>query len=64
MTSPVARKTGYGEMTDHRILTEDRAVQQTVFANGVTVTVNFGGQPYRLPAGEEVPAGGYRATGL
>ena len=64
VTSPVARKTGYSEMTDHRILTEDRAVQQTVFANGVTVTVNFGGQPYRLPAGEEVPAGGYRATGL
>ena len=63
-TSPVARKTGYSEMTDHRILTADRSVQQSVFANGVTVTVNFGGQPYRLSAEVEVPAGGYRATGL
>ena len=64
VTSPVARKTGSSEMTDHRILTADRAVQQTVFANGVTVTVNFGGQPYGLSAGVEVPAGGYHVTGL
>lgn len=41
ITSPVARKTGYSEMLDHRILSPDRLVQQSVFANGVTVTVNF-----------------------
>ncbi len=41
-TAPVARATGYSEMIDHRFLTADRSVQQTVFANGVKVTVNFG----------------------
>lgn len=41
-TCPVARAVGYSEMTDHRILTPDRDVQQTRFGNGVTVTVNFG----------------------
>jgi len=44
---PVARATGYAEMTDHRFLTPDRDVQQTRFANGTTVTVNFGDKPYR-----------------
>jgi hypothetical protein len=29
--APVARALGYAEMTDHLILTEDRAVQQTVW---------------------------------
>ena len=36
--TPVARATGYAEMTTHRRLTADRAVQQSTFANGVTVT--------------------------
>jgi hypothetical protein len=40
-TGPVARATGYAEMIDHRFLTEDRGVQRTEFANGVSVTVNF-----------------------
>jgi hypothetical protein len=44
--TPVARAAGYAEMTDHRSLTPDRDVQQTTFANGVTVTVNFGEKPY------------------
>lgn len=51
-TSPTARDTGYSEMTDHRLLTPDWSVQQTVFANGITVTVNFGGNSYRLPSGQ------------
>jgi hypothetical protein len=56
-TSPVARATFYSEMTDHRLLTPDRAVQQTRFANGVIVTVNFGedawsSQGMRLEGGE------------
>jgi len=46
--SETARLTGYSEMVDHRFLTPDRDVQQTVFSNGVTVTVNFGNKPYQL----------------
>ena len=58
VTSPVARKTGYSEMLDHRILSSDRLVQRTVFADGTTVTVNFGEKPFALPEGGELPAGG------
>jgi len=42
-TCDVARAVGYAEMTDHRFLGKDRSVQQTRFANGVTVTVDFAG---------------------
>jgi hypothetical protein len=48
---PVVRDVGYAEMTDHRFLTPDRDVQQTQFANGFTITVNFGTTPYRMPDG-------------
>jgi hypothetical protein len=41
-----ARATAYSEMLSHRWVTDDHSVQQTEFANGVTVTVNFGDQPY------------------
>lgn len=41
-TAPYARAVGYSEMTDHRILTPDRNVQQSAFANGIVITVNFG----------------------
>jgi len=58
--APVARATGYAEMTDHRFLTPDRSVQQTRFANGVTVTVNFSTTPFRLPDGQSVAAGGFK----
>jgi hypothetical protein len=37
----------------------DRAVQQTRFANGVAITVNFGDQPFTLPDGETVAARGF-----
>ena len=63
-TGPVARATGYSQMTDHRFLAPDRAVQQTVFAGGVTVTANFGDKPFRLPDGAEVPAVGIHVVGL
>ena len=53
-TSPVARTTFYSEMTDHRFLSTDRLVQQTHFANGTTVTVNFGSQPFTLADGRTV----------
>jgi hypothetical protein len=51
----IARQTGYVRMLSHRWLTDDRAVQQTRFANGTTVTVNFGEQPYTLPDGQILP---------
>ena len=63
-TCPVARAVGYAEMTDHRFLTADRSVQQTAFAGGVTVTVNFGTAAHRLPDGTEVPPMGFHVKGL
>jgi hypothetical protein len=59
---PVARTVGYSQMVDHRFLTQDRSVQQTVFANGITVTVNFGSASYRLPDGTHVPPMGYNVS--
>ncbi|MCX8037654.1 MAG: glycoside hydrolase [Candidatus Sumerlaeia bacterium] len=63
-TCPIARATGYSEMTDHRFLTPDRDVQQTVFANGVTVTVNFGEKPFKMADGTEVKAMGCVVKGM
>jgi hypothetical protein len=48
------RNIGYFEMTDHRFLTPDRNVQQTRFANGTSVTVNFGTNAFTLPDGQVV----------
>lgn len=61
-TCPYARKVGYSEMTNHRFLTPDRNVQQTTFANGTTVTVNFGDAPYLLPGTGAIPPMGFHAT--
>ncbi len=62
-TCPHVRRVGYQEMTDHRFLTPDRSVQQTVFANGVVITVNFGSADHRLPDGRVVPARGFLTQG-
>jgi hypothetical protein len=59
-TCPTVREVGYSEMTDHRFLTADRSVQQTAFANGTRVTVNFGDRPFRLADGTSVPPMGSR----
>ncbi|MHC4156967.1 MAG: glycoside hydrolase, partial [Planctomycetota bacterium] len=59
---PVARAVGYAEMTDHRFLTSDRDVQQTTFANRITITVNFGDRPFPMPDGKEVEAMGYAVS--
>jgi hypothetical protein len=56
-TCPIARAVGYAEMTDHRFLTPDRDVQQTAFANGTTVTVNFGDRPYSEKGLKVAPMG-------
>ncbi|TWT80047.1 Carbohydrate binding domain protein [Planctomycetes bacterium CA13] len=47
----VARSAGYSEMLSHEWLTEDHAVQQTRFANGETVTVNFGDTAFTMDDG-------------
>ncbi|MFH1884916.1 MAG: glycoside hydrolase [Planctomycetota bacterium] len=61
---PVARAVGYAEMTGHSFLTDDRNVQQTSFANGTTITVNFGSKPYRLPNGKKVKPMSYYVSGM
>jgi hypothetical protein len=63
-TSPVARATGYSEMTDHQFLSADRSVQRTTFANGVTVTVNFGDKPFQMVDGSELAPGGLKVAGI
>jgi hypothetical protein len=59
----VARAVGYSEMVDHRFLTADRSVQQTAFANGAVVTVNFGKEGRRLADGVEVAGMGFHVEG-
>ena len=51
---------GSSTMTDHRFLTPDRGVQQTAFANGVTVTVNAGPTAFKLPDGTVLEPMGFR----
>ena len=62
--TPVARATGYCEMLSHRWLTEDHAVQETRFANGVTVTVNFGEKPFSMQDGSTLGPLSHRVEGI
>jgi len=62
--TPVARATATSEMLSHEWLTKDRAVQRTRFANGVSVTANFGEAPFVLPDGTSIPSLGHRVNGL
>lgn len=64
VTCPVARATGYREMLSHAWLTADHAVQQSRFAGGVTVSVNFGDQPFTLPDGARLGPLQSRVEGL
>jgi len=63
-TCPLARSVGYSEMVGHQWLTPDALVQQTRFANGVTVTVNFGVEPYSINAEQKIAPGGFSVRGL
>jgi len=54
---PLVRRLGYDEMLSHEFLTPDHTVQQTRWASGVLVTVNFGDKPYILRRGVVVGAG-------
>ncbi|MEQ8848982.1 glycoside hydrolase [Botrimarina sp.] len=44
-TTPLHERVAFSQMTSHRFLSEDGAVQQTRFANGAVATVNFGDTP-------------------
>ena len=57
---PVVRRLGYQEMRSHEFLTPDHAVQQTRWASGTTVTVNFGADDYKMADGSILAAGGWR----
>ena len=63
IAAPVARAAGYAEMLSHRWLTADHAVQESRFAGGLTVTVNFGDRPYKLADGTELPSLGHKVDG-
>jgi len=63
-TCTVARAVGYSEMVDHSFLADDRSVQQTRFANGVVVTVNFGDGPFTLPDGAVLAPMSQRVSGM
>ena len=58
--TPVARRTMFSRMTGFEVLTPDRLVQRTRFANGVSVTANFSDKDYALGDGTVVPPQGYR----
>jgi hypothetical protein len=62
-SAAITRATAGSEMTDHRFLTPDRRVQQTVFANGARVTVNFGDIGFSTN-GVSVAPGAVRAENL
>jgi hypothetical protein len=54
---PIAENVGPSEMVSHVFLTPDRKVQESKWANGAKVVVNFGssawaGQGVSLKAGE------------
>lgn len=51
VSQPVSEKTGWHEMTSFRVISRDRTVQETTFANGVRVTANFGDRDYSMPDG-------------
>ena len=56
----VARSAGFSEMLDHRFLTKDRLVQETEFADGTVVTVNFSHRPFLCADGYEIAKNEYR----
>ena len=58
-THALPHETGYAEMLSHRWLTDDHAVQQTQFSNGMRVTVNFGDTVYKTAEGKRVEPLGY-----
>ena len=64
VAAPVSKLTAQAEMIGHRILTADRTVQQSAFANGVRVTVNFGVSDYVMTDGFVLKTGASRIEGV
>jgi hypothetical protein len=62
-TCPLVRDVATSEMTDHRFLTANRDVQETTYANGIAVTVNFGPTPHTLATGETISPLSYVVRG-
>jgi len=56
-------KIGFDEMTNHRFLSSDRMVQETRFASGSGMVVNFGRRTWKDPRGFAVEPEGYRTVG-
>ena len=54
-TAPAARETGMARMISFDYLSADRTVQRTVFANGVSVTVNFSDRAFTGEDGSVLP---------
>ncbi len=52
-----AERTGYERMLSFEYLGGERLVQRTTFANGVSVTVNFSEEKFRLESGRTLPPG-------
>lgn len=61
LTSSVFKAVGFSKMTDHKMLTADRQVQQTTFDNGWKIIVNFGDSFYKTD-GTVLPSKGFYAT--
>ncbi len=53
---PAIEKVFGSEMIDHRWLTADRSVQETIWENGWHVIVNFSDAPYLCTSGDNLPA--------
>lgn len=49
LTSSLHKQIGFAKMISHRFLTPDGMVQETRYAGGGRVTVNYGKAPYRMP---------------
>lgn len=56
------RQVAFAEMLSHRFVTADSQVQETRFAGGLAIVVNFGEAPVALADGRTVAARGYRVA--
>lgn len=64
--SKVQEAVAAAEMVSHRFVTADRAVQETLFADGTRVVVNFGEKPYTATVGGRahvLPQNGFAVKG-
>jgi len=62
----IGEAVGHEPMVSHEFLTADRSVQRTRFANGTTVTANFGPEPAKIESAGRtwlVPTNGIIADG-